>query len=250
MVERSVTARGAFILGCTAIGGLVIGISGIQLGVLRPFQGFKLAAGLGLLFGLLAVIASLIGLVRTSQRYGRTGRGSAWTGLALGMLALFALLRPALGAGGLPAIHDLTTNPDDPPAFSEEVARAPDRMNGVRYPDPNPDVIALQRAAYPDLAPIELPLAPPEALDRARAVAEQLGWIVTRSDTSTFSIEAYAVSRIFRFVDDIAIRIRPNSQGGSTLDLRSNSRVGGGDLGANARRIRAFRDAITGRPAR
>ena len=250
MSQRSVTARGAFILGCTAIGGLLIGIGGIQIGALRPFQGFKLAAGLGLLFGLLAVIASLIALVRTSARSGRTGRGNAWTGLALGGLALFALLRPALGAGGLPAIHDLTTNPDDPPAFSEDVARAPDRMNGVRYPDPNADVIALQRAAYPDLAPIELTLTPPEALERARAVAEQLGWIVTRSDTSTFSIEAQAVSRIFRFVDDIAIRIRPNSQGGSTLDLRSNSRVGGGDLGANARRIRAFRDAITGSPAR
>jgi uncharacterized protein (DUF1499 family) len=245
MVQRSLTARGALILGCTAVGGLLVGIAGIQLGVLTPFQGFKLAAGLGLLFGLLAVIASLIALVRTSPRYGRAGRGNAWAGLALGVLALFALLRPAFGARGSPAIHDVTTNPDDPPAFSEDVARAPDRINGVRYPDPDADVILMQREAFPDLTPIAVPLSPPQAFDRAREIATQLGWTITRSDSSSFSIEATDVSRVFRFVDDVVIRIRPDGAGGSTVDVRSNSRVGGGDLGANARRIRAFRDALT-----
>jgi uncharacterized protein (DUF1499 family) len=245
MVRRSLTARGALILGCTAVGGLVLGVGGIQIGALKPFQGFKLAVGLGSLFGLLSVIASLIALVRTRPGQGRTGRGHAWAGLVLGAGALFLLLRPAFSAGGYPAIHDVTTDPDDPPGFSEEVARAPDRVNGVRYPDPDADVIHLQRAAYPDLQPIALQLPPPQAFDRAREIAEQLGWTVTRADSSTFSLEAHAVSRVFRFVDDIAIRIRPNERGGSTLDLRSNSRVGGGDLGANALRIRAFRDAIT-----
>src|SRR5262245_61160782 len=108
MVQRSVTARGAFILGCTAVGGLLVGVGGIQIGALRPFQGFKLAAGLGLLFGLLAVIASLIALWRTSPRHGRTGRSHAWMGLGLGSLALFLLLRPAFGASGFPPIHDVT----------------------------------------------------------------------------------------------------------------------------------------------
>jgi uncharacterized protein (DUF1499 family) len=245
MPQRSLTARGALILGWTAVGGLVVGVGGIQIGALQPFDGFRIAAGLGLLFGLLAVIASLIALVRTSERYGRTGRGNAWASLALGASALILLLAPALGAGRFPAIHDVTTDPDDPPAFSDAVARAPDRKNGVLYPDPDVSVIEQQRAAFPDLAPITVSLTPPEAFDRSRQVAEQLGWTVTRTDSAAFAIEAYATSRIFRFVDDVAIRIRPNGQGGSTIDLRSNSRVGGGDLGANAQRIRAFRDAIT-----
>ena len=44
------------------------------------------------------------------------------------------------------------------------------------------------------------------------------------------------MTRLFRFVDDVAIRVRPRGAG-SVVDLRSNSRVGGGDLGANAERI-------------
>ena len=95
MVQRSLTARGAFILGCTAVGGLLVGVGGIQIGALRPFQGFKLAAGLGLLFGLLAVIASLIALVRTSRAPAAPvaptpGPASRWE-----RSALFLLLRPA-----------------------------------------------------------------------------------------------------------------------------------------------------------
>jgi len=52
-------------------------------------------------------------------------------------------------------------------------------------------------------------------------------------------IEARATSKLFRFVDDVAIRIR-SKDGGSVVDIRSKSRVGQGDLGANANRIRAI----------
>jgi uncharacterized protein (DUF1499 family) len=245
MRRRSLTARGALILGSTAVGGLVVGVGGIQIGALAPFQGFRIAAGLGLFFGVLAVIASLLAIVRTSARSGRSGRGDAWAGLGLGLAALVLLIGPALRARHYPQIHDVTTNPDDPPVFSEAVERAPGRMNGIAYPDPDHDVIARQREAFPDLQPIDVALPPSEALERAQAIAEQLGWTITRTDSATFSLEATDTSRIFRFVDDVAVRIRPNARGGSTIDLRSNSRVGGGDLGANALRIRAFRDAMT-----
>jgi uncharacterized protein (DUF1499 family) len=51
------------------------------------------------------------------------------------------------------------------------------------------------------------------------------------------AIEAYDTSALFRFVDDVAVRIR-GAEGGSVVDVRSTSRVGVSDLGANARRIR------------
>jgi uncharacterized protein (DUF1499 family) len=118
-------------------------------------------------------------------------------------------------------------------------------MNGVDYPDP-PDaqVPEQQRAAFPDLAPIDVASPPAETLQRAEQIAGQLGWTVSRTDAASGVIEAYHVSRVFRFVDDVVIRVRPRASG-SRVDLRSNSRVGGGDLGANAARIRAFRDALT-----
>ena len=48
---------------------------------------------------------------------------------------------------------------------------------------------------------------------------------------------------MFHFVDDISVRIRP-AAGGSRIDIRSKSRDGQGDIGANAARIRTFRDAL------
>ena len=69
--------------------------------------------------------------------------------------------------------------------------------------------------------------------------------MITESAPAAGRLEAYAESRIFHFIDDIVIRVRPAPGDGSILDLRSNSRVGQGDVGANAARIRAFRDALT-----
>ena len=59
-------------------------------------------------------------------------------------------------------------------------------------------------------------------------------------------IEASDRTLVFRFVDDVVIRLRPARGGGTQLDVRSKSRDGRGDLGANAGRIRAFRDALGG----
>ena len=52
-------------------------------------------------------------------------------------------------------------------------------------------------------------------------------------------IEASDTTFWFGFIDDVVIRIEPDGNG-STLDIRSKSRVGRSDVGANAARIRAF----------
>ena len=117
----------------------------------------------------------------------------------------------------------------------------------MTYPHGDPETPSKQRESYGDLAPIVLPLLPGEALVKARDTAEELGWEILATDSADGRIEATETSTLFRFVDDIAIRIRANPEGGgSTVDLRSTSRDGVSDLGANAERIRAFRDAMTG----
>jgi uncharacterized protein (DUF1499 family) len=65
-------------------------------------------------------------------------------------------------------------------------------------------------------------------------------WTVIASEPATGMIEAVATSTVFGFQDDIVIRVRPAMGGGSTVDVRSKSRDGKGDLGVNANRIRAF----------
>jgi uncharacterized protein (DUF1499 family) len=107
---------------------------------------------------------------------------------------------------------------------------------------------AQQRAAYPDLATIRLAAPPAEAFAQAQRAAESLGWDVVAADPARGVLEAQQVSRLFRFVDDVVVRVRP-ADGGSLVDVRSKSRDGQGDLGVNAARIRAFAAALDGAPA-
>jgi uncharacterized protein (DUF1499 family) len=83
-------------------------------------------------------------------------------------------------------------------------------------------------------------MPPAQAFEKAKSAAESLGWHITLADPARGTIEARDTSKLFRFVDDVAIRVRPGSNGGSVVDIRSKSRDGKGDLGVNANRIRTF----------
>lgn len=102
------------------------------------------------------------------------------------------------------------------------------------------DVATGRTPAYPDIQPLDLPMTVADAFDLCRTVAHAMpGWRAVRSDASALRIDAEAVSRLFRFVDDVSIEVSPHGDG-SRIDMRSRSRVGRSDLGANAKRIRAF----------
>ena len=243
MPKRSTAATLAATIGVIATSAVLLGLVGIQLGVLSPFVGFRVF-GLGIAPGsLLALLLGGVGLWRTRASTGREGRERAWLGTGLGV-ALFVVLAGSIGPGyDKPAIHDVTTNIADPPAFSRALRKQREDMNGVDYPDGGPGVPDAQRAAYPDLAPIAIPVPPEQAFARSRRAADELGWTITLADPATGRLEAHDTSRIFRFVDDVAIRIKPRGTG-SLVDVRSSSRVGRGDIGANAARIAAFRQAL------
>ena len=140
-------------------------------------------------------------------------------------------------AGGAPPIHDITTDTSDPPLFVDVLPLRASARNSADYGGSR--VALLQRAAYPDIVPIDLALAPAAAFAKARAAANAMGWAIVAADSSAGRIEATATTRVFRFRDDVVIRIRPRD-GGSRLDIRSVSRIGGSDLGKNASRIREF----------
>ena len=81
--------------------------------------------------------------------------------------------------------------------------------------------------------------APAETMQKAIDAARSLGWHVAASDAASGRLEATATTTFFGFKDDIVVRIRHEGTG-SRVDVRSVSRVGLSDLGANADRIRKY----------
>ncbi len=160
---------------------------------------------------------------------------AAVLGIAFAQLGVLGWFRHGLP----PRIHDLTTDLDDPPSFRPAEDDAGKSRRHRPYPHGGDAVRELQRTAYRDLSPIQTPLGKTAAFERALVTARAMGWAIVWSDPEQGLIEATATSRWFRFVDDIVIRVRP-LDAGSVVDLRSISRVGVGDLGANAARIRRF----------
>jgi uncharacterized protein (DUF1499 family) len=201
---------------------------------------------LGGLLGLLGLVLALIALYTTRPAKGRAGRGLAWGACALAVAVLAGIAVAASSGRGAPPINDITTDPSDPPQFAALTREGPNAGRDMSYP--GEEFASQQRAAYPDLAPIAVATPPDATFAAVKAAVEGFGWTIVDADAGTGVIEATDTSHIFRFVDDIAIRIRPDA-GGSRVDMRSKSREGRGDLGANAARIRRLRDALGIAPA-
>jgi uncharacterized protein (DUF1499 family) len=154
-----------------------------------------------------------------------------------GTILLLALVS---SGGDSPRIHDITTDTADPPTFT---MAAQQRGEGANSLDIDPEVIAQQQAAYPDVTTLTSTLPIDEAFRRALQTAGDLGWEVYHQNRDAGVIEAVDTTRIMGFKDDVVIRVRGGDQG-TEVDLRSVSRVGEGDMGANAKRIRDFREAF------
>lgn len=170
--------------------------------------------------------------------------------------ASIALLIPLIGIGfginvrsaaeRIPAIHDISTDLDNPPAFSQHVVRARAAVEGAndldllnKRTEQGRAFTDLQRQHYADIQPVITSIEPSRTFDIALDLASDEGWTVNGSNADMGDIEATDESFWFGFTDDIAIRVRPEGTG-SRVDVRSVSRVGLSDLGANARRLRPY----------
>lgn len=184
----------------------------------------------------LLAVAAILNLVVLGRGRARSPRGLAVATLLLAIvvagppLYFFYLLQQ------YPRIHDISTDTEDPPRFVAVLPLRAGARNPVEY---DPAVAALQKAGYPRLHPAVVDLPPAQALARAERVARAQGWEIVAVAPGEGRIEATATTLLFGFKDDIVIRLTPQG-GGTRVDLRSLSRVGGSDFGANARRIGAF----------
>jgi uncharacterized protein (DUF1499 family) len=112
-----------------------------------------------------------------------------------------------------------------------------------RWPMVN-DVRTGETPEYPDIQPRYLADEPGAVFEAALAVVRNAGWEVVEADAAEGRIEAVATTRLLRFRDDVTIRIGAAEEGGSRVDVHSRSRAGRNDFGTNARRIRAFQEAL------
>lgn len=220
---------------------MVVGIAGVRW-ELMPLQIALLTASIGAVIAFIyGVLLAPVVLFKLVLR--KAVAGSAMAICIFGLLPVGVLLL-SVGPSGFraPAIHDIATDTVNPPEF---VFAAEQRRASDNSPDYEGEVIArLQQEAYPEIRPLELAQSPAVVRDAVVAVAQDLGWEVLGTTTlenasGTVIVEAVARSAIFGFKDDIAIRIAAQEPG-ALVDVRSASRVGLGDLGANARRIAVF----------
>ena len=137
-----------------------------------------------------------------------------------------------------PPIHDITTDLNKPPQFQA----AEDRRNiGENSLEIAPATLSSLAKHYPELAGHKSSLAMHEALLVAAKTAESLNWKIyyINEQASVSQFEAVDTTLWFGFKDDIAVRLS-QVDSGTMIDLRSASRVGRSDLGANAQRIKDY----------
>ncbi|MGY3360891.1 uncharacterized protein (DUF1499 family) [Bradyrhizobium sp. GM0.4] len=207
----------------------------------------------------LATFFGGLGIAALSILFGLAGFAAIWQNGSRGMARILLaflidgaiLAYPAylgLQYRKLPAIHDITTDPIDPPPRFDALARlrTGDGANTAVYAGLYS--AEQQRQFYPDIEPIELEIS----VDRAYAIALQLvnkrKWLIIderapQPPRRIGRIEAVARSPIMGFREDIAIRVVPDGED-SRVDIRSASRYFESDLGSNAARVKKFIDDL------
>ncbi|MDT8321778.1 MAG: DUF1499 domain-containing protein [Xanthomonadales bacterium] len=188
-----------------------------------------------LFLGLGGAVLALLFLLLPKIRRGRTGLLA--TALIIGMVTAWVPWNGYQTVQSLPFIHDISTDTANPPQFVDVVPLRADAPNPVDYA--GEETARQQRENYPDIRPLVLSLTAEEAFDRALQSAHEMGWQIVAAAPQDGRIEATDTTRWFGFKDDVVIRVTPLASG-SRLDIRSKSRVGRSDVGANATRIRNF----------
>lgn len=218
------------------------------LGVLTFIGGLVLVGATALL--------AIVALVMILRKPPRTG----WP-LALGALVIalgfVGLGLSAATKGSANPIHDVATDTAAPPQFSPETLEMRRNLganplndysvplgelemwSGAEEPLASQSHAAFIAAAYPDLQPIAFGVPQGEALEAVRAAMQDIGLTDIRVDAEAGRVEGVAETFWFGFRDDVVARVEDGE-----IDLRSVSRVGQSDLGANAERLRALSAAI------
>ena len=198
---------------------------------LATFFGALACAGLSILTGFAAFVAI--------WQNGSRGMGRILLAFLISTVVLAYPAYLGLQYRKLPAIHDITTDPIDPPRF-EALARLRTGEGANTAVYAGLYSAEQQRLAWPDIETVELEVPALRAYEVTLALVNKRKWRVVderppqpRRDGR---IEAIAQTPIMGFREDVSIRIRQDGEG-SRVDIRSSSRYFESDLGSNASRV-------------
>lgn len=137
----------------------------------------------------------------------------------------------------LSPINDITTDSISPPRYEYLSNEIPKLIWTYR-----PENYLIQKAKYPEIKPLTIQDRLPEEVFKvvAQIANSQSDWVIVNINSKEKRLEATVTTLLLRFKDDVVIEIRPVPPGGSEVQMRSKSRVGRSDFGANSRRIARF----------
>lgn len=234
-----------------------------QVGLDRMTIG--IGPGIAMLAVAFAIIAQIIALIKAPRFQPFV---LAFAALLVAAFCMFRLAGLGAQAGSLPPLHDIQTDWANPIQFSEAIMDAREAQGETnpvldapivpeyaedRWPGTAGRLVSeLQEEAeqkeagkgtvYPKMETLYFNQSPAEVAAVAERIIDRRGWdIVFTGETGRemgdeLQIDATATSGWFGFKDDIAVRLRP-VEGATAVDIRSISRVGLSDLGANSTRV-------------
>ena len=242
MEEVKTSTRALFVSAVVLLIILVTGPLGYKFSMV-PLQPSLVSLLIAVAGGALVFLVGLVYLVIAMRSDLGRNRNLVFVSMIMGLVPVGIIGPQMAAAGNVPPIHDITTDTANPPAFVAIVPLRENAPNGYEYGAskawPAEKLGATTMEAYPGLKPIESDLSAADAVDRTEATLQGMGLEIVAVDKEAGLVEATATTFWFGFKDDMVVRIVANGEG-SKIDLRSMSRVGQSDVGANAARISDF----------
>jgi uncharacterized protein (DUF1499 family) len=215
---------------------LVMSGLGTRLGIWAYTGGFTVASG-GVLLAAAGFFLGVVAYAICLYKGFKAERSSLLIGVLISAVILGQAAMQLSAVSAVPAIHNISTDTQDPPQFDQLVAvREAEGANPLAY---DAEALAeVQQQAYPWVQTLSSADNPAVALMKAVTVLEDMGLEVVNVSADKGLVEATATTFWYGFKDDVVVRIRSAASGtGSVVDVRSVSRVGRSDLGLNAKRI-------------
>jgi len=225
----------------------------VRLGQI-PFAGGLIIMAAATALGLLALICALTWLGSALKHNQGSGKRAGLIALLGSLLLLAPPLRAVTAQLESPAIHDATTNPDDPPQFVALAKLRKPGMNSpaydgsqqIHYHGETNTADYMLHTYYADITKpyARLQMTKPKLFWHAFETAKGQGWKIADYSEGEGRIEATDTSFWFGQVSDIVIRVRESGALGARLDIRSESESGASDFGSNIARLKTYLKAL------